>query len=134
MKFAVIRLLVLGFIALTLSCQNTKKEEKEQIKIGAKKGKQSETFELGETLFTGKGNCFSCHQINKTSIGPSVVDMVKIYQEQNADMIAFLKQEAEPIVDPENYAVMKTNFAVLKTFSDEELQALVSYMEEVSKK
>ena len=133
MKFAIVRLLFLSVISLTVSCQNAKKEEKEPIKIGVDKEKQSETYLLGENLYTGKGNCYSCHQINKRSIGPSVVEMVKIYKEQNADMVAFLKQEAEPIVDPENYAVMKTNFAVLKTFSDKEIEALVVYMEKTIK-
>ena len=43
-------------------------------------------------------------------------------------MVTFLKGEGEPIVDPSQYEVMKTNFAVTKTMSDEELQALEAYV------
>ena len=36
--------------------------------------------------------------------------------------------EGEPIVDPSQYEVMKANFALTKTFSDEELQSLEQYI------
>ena len=39
-------------------------------------------------------------------------------------MVYFLKQEAEPIVDPSQYEEMKTNFAITEEMSDEELIAL----------
>ncbi|TPN84046.1 c-type cytochrome [Aquimarina algicola] len=114
---------------LTISCQSEKKEKEDKggIKIGTKKEEVS-AFDTGKTIFNGKGKCYTCHKIQQKSIGPGVVEIVKIYQEQNADLVAFLKQEAEPIVDPENYAVMKTNFAVIKNFSDEELKAIETYM------
>ncbi|GAA4110424.1 hypothetical protein GCM10022393_07470 [Aquimarina addita] len=122
-------LLVLSFIFV--SCQSEKKAEKEKIVIGTKE-KETKPFELGEQLFKGKGNCYSCHRINKKSIGPSVTTIMKVYKEQDGDIISFLKQKSEPIVDPENYAVMKTNFARLKKMSDEELASLELYMKEVS--
>ncbi len=83
--------------------------------------------EKGRKLFDGKGNCFSCHRPDEKTIGPSIKDIAKIYKERNGDMVKFLKEEAEPIVDPANYAQMKTNFFVTKTFSDEELKALEAY-------
>jgi cytochrome c len=43
-------------------------------------------------------------------------------------MISFLKGEGEPIVDPTQYEVMKANFVITKTFSDEELKALEAYV------
>jgi cytochrome c len=43
-------------------------------------------------------------------------------------MVSFLKQEAEPIVDPSQYEVMKTNFAITEEMSDEELIALEAYI------
>jgi methylmalonyl-CoA mutase N-terminal domain/subunit len=51
-----------------------------------------------------------------------------IYKEKGGNMVEFLKENAEPIVDPTQYEVMKTNFAVTKTLSDEELKALETYM------
>lgn len=121
--------LLAATVLVLASCQSEKKE-KEQIVIGTKKEKV-DPFDTGKTIFNGKGKCYTCHQIDKKSIGPSIVDMMKIYNEKNGDLIAFMKQEAEPIVDPENYAVMKTNFAIIKTFSEEELKALETYMIEV---
>jgi cytochrome c len=45
---------------------------------------------------------------------------LQIYKDKNADMVSFLKGEGEPIVDPSQYEVMKTNFVVTKAMSDEE--------------
>jgi cytochrome c len=42
-------------------------------------------------------------------------------------MVDFLKEKAEPIVDPAQYEVMKTNFSITKTMTDEELKALEEY-------
>ncbi|MDH7447296.1 c-type cytochrome [Aquimarina sp. 2201CG14-23] len=132
MKHVVLLLLSITFIAT--SCQSEKKPEKEKIVIGGKKKAKSPEFELGEKLFKGKGNCFSCHRLDKKSVGPSTAEIMKIYKEQNGDIIGFLRQKKDPIVDPDNYSVMKTNFARLEKFSDEELKAIEVYMNEVTKK
>jgi len=117
-------------VLFLISCQSEKKE-KETIQIGTKKSEAS-PFEIGKKIFDGKGKCYTCHKIDKKSIGPGVTEIVKIYKEKDADLIAFLKQKADPIVDPETYVVMKTNFAIIKNFSEEELKALEIYMNEVS--
>lgn len=83
---------------------------------------------LGQEIFDGKGNCFTCHKPEQKAIGPSIIDIAKIYKEKKGDMVKFLKEEADPIVDPSQYPVMKTNFYITKTFSDEELKALEEYM------
>ena len=57
----------------------------------------------------------------------------KIYEEKNANIVTFLKGEGEPIVDPTQYEVMKANFALTKTFSDEELQSLEQYIQSEGK-
>lgn len=83
----------------------------------------------GKKLFeSNKAACFSCHQMDKKVIGPSIREIAKIYKEQDGDMVAFLRKQAEPIVDPSQYNVMETNFAILKTMSDEELKSLEAYM------
>jgi cytochrome c len=84
--------------------------------------------DLGKTIFEGKGACIACHKPDVKLVGPSLQDIAKIYKNKNGDMITFLKGEGEPIVDPTQYAVMKANFAVTKTFSDEELKALEAYV------
>lgn len=82
---------------------------------------------LGKEIFDGKGNCFSCHKPDQKIIGPSVIEIAKIYKEKKGDMVKFLKEEADPIVDPSQYATMKTNFYITKNFSDKELKALEDY-------
>jgi len=115
-------------IALTLLMSCGKEKEKEFF------GKQetSETTEnpivtKGKELFEGKGTCVACHKPDVKVIGPSISEIAKIYKEKNADMVKFLKGEGEPIVDPSQYEVMKTNFSITKNMSDEELQALEAY-------
>jgi cytochrome c len=83
---------------------------------------------LGKSIFEGKGNCTSCHQPDQKVIGPSIKEIAKIYKDKNADMVTFLKGNGEPIVDPSQFAVMKTNFPVTQAMSDEELKAIESYI------
>ena len=85
------------------------------------------TIEKGEALFT-ENNCTACHKIDQKIIGPSLQETAKIYKEKNGNMIAFLKEEAEPIVNQELYETMKINLQVTKTMSDEELQSLEMYI------
>jgi cytochrome c len=89
--------------------------------------------DLGKVIFEGKGTCATCHKLDSKLIGPSVQDIAKIYKEKNADIVVFLKGEGKPIVDPSQFEVMKANFALTKTFSDEELKGLEAYIYSNSK-
>jgi len=84
--------------------------------------------QLGKSIFEGKGNCVACHRIDEKLVGPSIQEMATIYKTQNGDMVSFLKDEAKPIVDPSQYEVMKTNLALTKEMSDEELKGLEAYV------
>lgn len=84
--------------------------------------------ELGKELFEDKGNCAACHQPDQKVIGPSIREIAKTYKAKNASIVTFLKGNAEPIVDPSQFEVMKTNFAITKAMTDEELQAIEAYM------
>lgn len=84
--------------------------------------------ELGSEIFAGKGACVACHKPDVKLVGPSLQDIAKIYKDKNGDIVSFLKGEAEPIVDPTQYAVMKPNLELTKTFSEEELKALEAYV------
>ncbi len=83
---------------------------------------------LGQKIFDGKGNCFSCHKPDQKIIGPSIQEIAKIYKEKNGNIVDFLKEKADPIVDPSQYEVMKTNFAITKNLTDEELKGLEDYI------
>lgn len=91
------------------------------------------TLKLGEDLFNGIGMCKTCHLPDKKVIGPSITEIASIYKEKNGNIVEFLKGNAEPIVDPSQYEVMKTNFAITKTMTDEELKALETYIYSFSK-
>ena len=90
------------------------------------------TIEKGEALFT-ENNCIACHKIDQKVIGPSLQETAKIYKEKNGNLAAFLKEEAEPIVNQELYETMKINLQITKTMSDEELQSLELYILSQSK-
>ncbi len=86
----------------------------------------------GEAIFT-ENNCAACHKPDQKVIGPSLQDIAKIYKEQNGNMLAFLKEEAEPIVDPSMYETMRINLQVTKTLPDNQLKALEDYILSFSK-
>lgn len=127
MKKAIIAFAVLAFV----SC---KKEEKTTIDNSQVSTEESPTSavktpeELGKEIFEGRGNCTSCHQVDQKVIGPSIHEIAKIYKDKNADIVTFLKGKGEPIVDPDQFAVMKTNFPVTQAMSYEELKAIETYI------
>lgn len=87
----------------------------------------------GKEIVEGRGNCMACHQIATKSIGPSIQDIATAYKGQKGDLVAFLKEEKEPIVDPSQYELMKSNFALTEEMSDEELAAIEAYFYSHSK-
>jgi len=122
------------FLSLSLfSCKNEEKKESLYPESGTAETegtvvKLSPEAEAGREIFDGKGNCFSCHRPDQKVIGPSIQEIAKIYKAKNGDIVKFLKGNGEPIVDPSQYEVMKTNFYLTKTFSDKELKAVEAYM------
>ena len=55
-------------------------------------------------------------------------DISATYKEKDASIVTFLKGEADPLVDPTQFEVMKANFAITKQMTDEELQSLEAYI------
>ena len=84
--------------------------------------------EKGKEIFEGKGICITCHKTDIKLVGPSLQDITKIYKEKNASIATFLKGDEKPLVDPAQFEVMKTNFALTKTFTDEERESLEQYV------
>jgi cytochrome c len=117
------KIVLLLSLFLLISCK--KEAEKETLYTEPEVAKTPE--QIGQILFEGVGNCVACHQVDKKIIGPSIQEIAKIYKDNSADMVLFLKGEGKPIVDPSQYEVMKTNFTITKTLSDQELQALEAY-------
>ncbi len=124
--------LFLTFLLLALlSCKKDIQEsidKMDETNTGTETQTPQTPQELGLSIFEGKGNCISCHQTEKSSIGPSVKEIAKIYTEQKSNIVSFLKGEGTPIVDPNQYEIMKANFAITKAMSDEELKGLEAYI------
>lgn len=108
-----------------VSCGKSEKNEPDNAQPIAQKQTPEQ---LGKEIFEGKGNCVACHQPDQKIVGPTIGQIAKVYKEKGGDIVAFLKEQNDPIVDPEQYSVMKTNFALTKAMSDTELQALESYI------
>jgi cytochrome c len=118
-------LFILSILSL-VSCKS--KDEKTETAVD-----ETATKVSGQELFEGKGNCIACHKPDQKIVGPSLEEIAKIYKEKKGNIVLFLKEESEPIVDPSQYDIMKTNFAITKTMSDEELKALEDYIYSFSK-
>jgi cytochrome c len=108
------------------SCKS--KEDKSETSID-----ETATKILGQELFEGEGNCIACHKPDQKIIGPSLQEIAKIYKDNKASIVLFLQEKSEPIIDPSQYEIMKTNFAITKSMSEEELKALEDYIFSFSK-
>jgi cytochrome c len=114
------------FVLFTiLSC---KKESQESFGKPETSTEVQNPEELGAAIFNGKGACVACHKPDVKLVGPSLQDIAKIYKEKNSDMVSFFKGESEPIVDPTQYAIMRPNIEITKSFAEEELKALEVYV------
>ncbi|PIF01438.1 MAG: cytochrome C [Maribacter sp.] len=117
-------LLFTGFLLLG-SCKQGEKPIPERSALS----EYSQIF-LGNRLFSEK-TCITCHDTYKKKTGPSIKEIMKVYKTKNGDIFAFLKGDAEPIVDTtaSQVAIMQDNINVfLKGVSDEELKTINTYM------
>jgi len=108
------------------SCKS--KEDKSETTVD-----ETATKISGQELFQGEGNCIACHKPDQKIIGPSLQEIAKIYKDNKASIVLFLQEKSEPIIDPSQYEIMKTNFAITKSMSEEELKALEDYIFSFSK-
>lgn len=122
------------FLSAVLAFASCKKETTENTTTSTENYSEGESAKaktpeaLGKEIFEGRGNCTACHQPDQKVIGPSIKEIAKIYKDKNGDMVTFLKGKAEPIVDPSQFSVMQTNFAITETMSDDELKAIETYI------
>lgn len=129
-------LIVTVFALFLTSCGDSKKEEakKEVEKIVTEVKSDAaiaaDQLALGEKLFTEK-TCTSCHQVDAKIVGPSIKDIVKVYNEKSGNIVQFLKGNSPAIVDidPGQVAIMKANLdGFVKDLTGDELQALAAFM------
>ncbi|MFK7058564.1 c-type cytochrome [Flavobacterium oreochromis] len=121
------KLLLLSLIGLFFSC---KKESQETFGKSDTMGQATiqKPADLGKEIFEGKGVCYTCHKPDIKTVGPSLKEIAKLYKEKNGNIVDFLQEKSEPIVDPSQYTTMKANFAITKNMPQEELKALEAYI------
>lgn len=125
-------LLTVSFVLILISCGKKTETDAMGNPINQAENPINQTpEELGKELFEGKGTCATCHQAKAKVIGPSISEISEIYKVNKASIALFLKGEGEPLVDPSQYDIMKANFAITKSMTDEELDALETYMHSV---
>ena len=113
-----------------ITIQSNAEKKKEKPAEASSDAGNADLIAKGKKLFKDK-TCFTCHMPNEKGIGPSIIEINKIYKENNADIVAFLKGKIKPIVDtdPGQVAVMQANIdGFVKDLTDDELNALKVYM------
>lgn len=85
----------------------------------------------GGALFEANG-CAACHHPEEDrtdqGLGPSLGQIAAAYRGQPGKLVEFLRGDAEPIVYPEKYTLMKTQLPRVMSLSDAELSTLAAYM------
>ena len=109
-------------LLLVVSCKNEDKKEPQSPKTA------QTPIELGREIFEDKAGCATCHLPQQKVVGPSIVEIAKIYKNKNASIAKFLKGNEDPLVDPGQFDVMKANFAITQAMTNQEQQAVEAYM------
>jgi cytochrome c len=132
MKTSIKSLLLAIVSVFAISCGNKKDDQDFGKKATTETIKPNNSAfplaEKGKEIFEGKGICITCHKVDVKLVGPSLQEIAKIYKEKNASIAKFINEEGEAIIDPTQYEVMKTNFALTKTFTAEERESLEQYV------
>ena len=81
----------------------------------------------GQVIFEAKG-CALCHKKDMDTIGPSLMNIANIYAGKEADLLAYLKGQGTPIVDPARAHVMNPQLVKIRTLFEEDLHAITTYI------
>jgi len=95
--------------------------------VKAVAGGNDEQLAKGKKL-TKVNGCIACHKEDAKSVGPSYKEVAQVYKEKKGNMVKFLKGNADPIVDPPQFAVMKANLPITQKMGGDDLAALVAYI------
>lgn len=131
MKILLKFILFVALLVLITSCGGKKEgdfDQKEASEEAKNDNKIVPLAEKGKEIFEGKGTCATCHKVDVKLVGPSIQDIAKIYKENHASIVTFLKGEEKPIVDSTQFDVMKANLELTKTFTDEERESIEHYI------
>jgi cytochrome c551/c552 len=86
-----------------------------------------ELIKKGKEIFL-KNQCSLCHKEKTEGLAPALMVINSHYKGDKEKLIKFFKREADPIVLPESFGIMAANLFKTKRMSQEELNALASYV------
>ncbi len=78
--------------------------------------------------FDAANKCAACHKADAKFVGPSYKEIAAKYKAEKGNIVKFLKEQADPIVDPPQFAIMKANLAETKKRSGDDLAAIAAYI------
>lgn len=81
----------------------------------------------GQQVFMSKG-CGGCHQAAVDTVGPALKKIAKAYKGKKNQLIAFLKGQGHPVVDPGKAAIMKPQLNTTKALPANQLEALADFI------
>lgn len=81
----------------------------------------------GKKVFESNG-CAGCHKPDQETVGPSLKKIAGAYASKKEDLGKFLAGEAQPIIYPDKFAIMKPNLIKAKSLSKEDKTALVEFL------
>ncbi len=81
----------------------------------------------GKEIFE-KNQCPICHKETKDAIGPSLKTIAEFYKNNPKQLKQFLLGQADPIVWPDRFNMMKTQMGKFRAMSEEELDALIKFI------
>jgi len=88
----------------------------------------SSVFAVDGKVIFEKNTCAICHKETKDNVGPSLKTIAEFYKNNPNQLVKFLRGQAEPIIWPDKFNMMKPQMGKLKALTDEEIKALVDYM------
>jgi len=79
------------------------------------------------TVFESQG-CGACHKPSEGVENPSLINISESYNGMEDQLVQYLKEEAEPVINPQKAGIMKPYLEKTKTLSDADLKNLADFI------
>ncbi len=81
----------------------------------------------GKIIFEAKG-CVMCHQKDMDTVGPSLRTIAIGYSGKESTLVAYLKGQGAPIIDPSRASVMAPQLVKIRMLFEDEFRDLAEYI------
>ncbi len=81
----------------------------------------------GKIIFEAKG-CVMCHQKDMDTVGPSLRTIAIGYSGKESTLVAYLKGQGSPIIDPSRASVMAPQLVKIRMLFEDEFRDLAEYI------